>query len=275
MESSVASRNPFDLLSENPITESQQAKSSQKKQTKPSTKDNAAPRPGPQGTRYPARGGYRNVVHVDSSSDASFDRRRRGGPRSERGRGATRGGRRAFDRHSGTGLVDSEKKTTQGWLGKDNVTVADGEKAAEDAQKDSQDAAGAETPVENAVEEEEDNTLTLEQYYKERAAKLLSDTKEARKANQGVTIDASQLKESVTVSKEEEEFFSATAGSKARKNKQQKEKVHVAIEQRFNQQESRRGGRGGHRDNRFGPGSRRQNRSKPIDISSSADFPAL
>ncbi|KAJ1679875.1 hypothetical protein EV182_001144 [Spiromyces aspiralis] len=313
MESSVASRNPFDLLSENPVSSApqQQAKDSQKESSSGAQKKSSATTSkkggnasAPRGTRQPTRSGFRNPRSGDllpcddvlydagilltskgygdpaGESDAAPERRirgrGRGGPRGERGRG----GRRQFDRHSGTGLVDSEKKNVQGWLGDDKATVDDAEKAATEAKVDNQAAESGEASPTTPVEEE-DNTITLEEYLKNRASKASPKPKVVRKANEGVTVDAAQLKDAKPLEKAEDELFaSKLTSSKARKNKQQKEKVHVAIEQRFNEPEgARRGGRFGREGGpRFGGNRRQQTQARqanPINLASQDEFPSL
>ncbi|KAI9506427.1 hypothetical protein BX070DRAFT_180864, partial [Coemansia spiralis] len=185
----------------------------------------------------------------------------------QRGRGGSvRGRGRQFDRHSGTGLVDSEKKEKQGWLGDNAAVVADGEKAAEEAQKDSQD--GTATP---AAEEPEEVVKTLDDYLKERNSNKVDAKRTLRKANEGV--DKSQLKNSVALEKVEEDFFAPQVAPKARKQKERKEKIHVDIEQRFVDEQRR----GAFRNTRNGPrtNDRRGPRQNRININDERDFPSL
>ncbi|KAJ1951855.1 hypothetical protein EC988_003871, partial [Linderina pennispora] len=223
---------------------------------------------------YPTRGGHRRTVGRNAGAseetaaypthDKSRSRQAARGPRGrpEGGRPA----RRQFDRHSGTGLVDSEKKEKQGWLGDDKATVEDGEKAAEQAKKDGQETA---TP---APEEVEEDVKTLEDYLKERATVSVDTDREIRKANEA-GVDKKQLKEAVQFSREEDVFFAPVATQKSRKSKNQKEKVFVDIEQRFVDEQRRgafRGGRGGQRG-----GDRRGPRQGRVDVNDQRAFPSL
>ncbi|CAG8692466.1 1523_t:CDS:2 [Dentiscutata erythropus] len=148
---SVASRNLFDLLVDNedvdPIV--QEKESSKKESTttvvvqKKVDRSRATPKEARIRHEYPQRGGFKaaptNNRNEDTRSGAA-PRDRNVGPRlsgrrgeegdypnrtgrgarsSERGRGGGRGGGnrrgREFDRHSGTGKYDSEKKENQAW----------------------------------------------------------------------------------------------------------------------------------------------------------------
>jgi len=271
--SSIVSRNPFQPLDGSSPNGALVKSDAQKKETsskKESSTFNKKETTGAsaRGSRYPSRGGYRNVVPVDGDSQPSRRSGRKTG--SERGRGSSRGGRRPFDRHSATGLVDSEKKKTQGWLGKDGATVTDAQQAAEEASKDfaSPEGEAAPEPV------EENNTITYEQYIKEQAAPSVSQVKEARRPNEGVTIDSSVLVEAVPLKKEEGIFFAATTTTKSRKSKQLKEKIHVAIEQRFIEPEQQRRGRFGKGDSRV-QNFHGKSCAEKIDINNKSEFPSL
>lgn len=163
---SVASKNPFSVLDEESSRPSSPAPAADPapvpaQPTSKSSKGNQRGRGGPasRGGRYYNRGGGANK-NTDTNRDtttaeepaagAESNRRRFDGERREgregrgRGRGNRGGGRgRAFDRHSGTGKTDSEKKVHQSWGGDDGSTELKVEEAAtNDAAAESADAAG-------------------------------------------------------------------------------------------------------------------------------------
>ncbi|KAJ2782217.1 hypothetical protein H4R18_002426 [Coemansia javaensis] len=218
---------------------------------------------------YPSRGGLRGANREPRAMDPPADSEKaRLGPvhQSQRGRGAPRGRGRQFDRHSGTGLVDSAKKEKQGWLGAPEDMPADGAQAAEDAKKDAQD--GAATPVD---EEPEEAVKSLEDYLKERSANSIDAKRTVRKANEA-GVDKSQLKEGVALQKTTESFFEPTATRKTQRQKERKVKQFVDIEQRFNDQGrgAFRGGRGG------GPRpERRPTRGAQVNLGDKNAFPTL
>ncbi|KAJ2556729.1 hypothetical protein EV175_001808 [Coemansia sp. RSA 1933] len=221
------------------------------------------------------RGGSRRTFVRDSAETPEYVSSGRTDNRSQRPRGgaAPRWRGRQFDRHSATGLVDSEKKEKQGWLGDTEALVADGEKATEEAKKDNQD--GAATPV-PAAEEPEEVIKTLDDYLKEKSSKKLDSARNLRKANEG-GVDKSQLKAGVALQRVEEDFFVATVGPKTRKQKERKEKIHVDINQHFVDQQRR----GAFRSNRNEGGPRNSNndrrpkRPQRANINDERDFPSL
>ncbi|KAI8325716.1 hypothetical protein GQ54DRAFT_193160 [Martensiomyces pterosporus] len=282
-EMSVASSNLFALLPDNAEDTEVNvniAKQAKKKAPAKAAATPAAPaaeraRPAERSLKrdYPARGGHRRVAGREAAGGdetvyPTHDKdRSRAAARGGRGRGPARGGRRQFDRHSATGLVDSEKKEKQGWLGDDKATVEDGEKAADEAKKDGEE--GAATP---AVEEEEEVVKTLEDYLKERASSAVDTERTIRKANDA-GVDKNQLKGSVTLDKKEDVFFAPIAAQKSRKQKDRKEKVFVDIEQRFTDEQRRgafRGGRGGARNERRGGA-----RQARVSVNDERAFPSL
>ncbi|CAO3635252.1 unnamed protein product [Cunninghamella blakesleeana] len=200
------------------------------------------------------------------------DRRGRGDKRQQNGR-PQRG--RQFDRHSGTGIADSEKKEKQGW--------GHPETAEAEAAKDTispNDPAAAEEPA-TPVEPEE-VVKTLDEYLAEKANKSLKVGRpEARKANEG--SDDAKWKNTVEfVKTQETEYFSAKEKSSVKKEKVRKEKVVVEIEQRFQEKsrfrsEERRGGRGGDRRGRGGNNRRnnRQSNGPSVNLQDDAAFPSL
>ncbi|KAL4243537.1 RNA binding protein HABP4/SERBP1-like protein [Abortiporus biennis] len=242
--------------------------------------------------------------------------RGRGRGRGDRGRG--RGGHgRVFDKHSATGKTDSEKKIHQGWGGDEGVSELKAEvSAVTDAAADATEggwgeqtteswgAAIADAPAEGAspaaegekgegrrgrerVEEEEDNTLTLDQYLQQQKEKELAlvPKLETRKANEG---DDSIWKDAVVVNKKDEEetayFVGKTKASAPKTKVEKKEKVFLEIDARF-ERPSRggrgRGDRGGERGERRG-GRGRGGRGRAngtnapsLDVDDQTAFPSL
>ncbi|KAJ1659157.1 hypothetical protein GGF44_003735 [Coemansia sp. RSA 1694] len=258
---SVVSTNPFALLPDDAadsfvnVVPSKAAAKQAPKKVVPVTP--AAERATPserasRGTGYASRGGPRRTVGTtraptDSAAPAyQPEEKDRSRPvhQSQRGRGSARGRGRQFDRHSATGLVDSEKKEKQGWLGDEKDLVTDGAQATEAAKKDNQDGTPA-APV--AEEEPEEVIKTLDDYMKERESASVDTKRTLRKANEA-RVDQSQLKGQVALDKKDEDFFSPIVAQKSRKQKVRKEKIFVDIEQRFADESSRRGAfRGGPR----------------------------
>ncbi|CDH58499.1 hypothetical protein RO3G_16296 [Lichtheimia corymbifera JMRC:FSU:9682] len=200
------------------------------------------------------------------------------GPREKR-RGGRQNGRpqrgRQFDRHSGTGIADSEKKEKQGW--------GHPETAEAEAAKDSlspKDPAAEEAAAAEAAEAEE-KVKTLEEYLAEKANKSLKvSLPEARKANEG--SDDKKWENAVAFVKEDEPEYFATNkdASKPKKSaeKPRKEKVVVEIEQRF--VEKPRGGfrgerRGGERRGRGNGRRGAKNNGPAVNIQDAAAFPSL
>ncbi|KAI8876377.1 hypothetical protein K501DRAFT_288927 [Backusella circina FSU 941] len=206
---------------------------------------------------------------------------------SRNGRGTGRGKRpprRQFDRHSGTGIVDSEKKVNQGW--------GHAETAEAEASKDTLDAKDPDAPEKEvaAPAEPEEVVKTLDEYLAEKANKSLKvSLPEARKANDN---DDSAFKGAVAHHKEELDDFYVNKDAKSAKKteKVRKEKVFVDIEQRFEEKSSprstggfrggnrrggsdRRGGRGGNSNRRGGSG--RSDKSPAINIQDATAFPSL
>lgn len=268
---------------------------------------------------YPSRGGPRKVyggapsaapigeVEVIGAKAAGFtnngrdDRGERrgggGGPRGRggRGRGAGRGrGGGRFDdrpdRHSTTGVHDTDRKVASGWGAEEgkqelqaetegwgDAKAAISPKVPEGADegwgagvteegspavngKADWGAGEAGTPDSNEKPvEEEDKTKTFEEYLAEKAAAIspLIGKKEARKPNEGA--DESQWKGAVQLVKgaeQEEVFFQVNKekkASNASSNKKNKEKTYIEVEPlgyRPPRTGGERGGRGGGRGGR-------------------------
>ncbi|KAK7463615.1 hypothetical protein VKT23_006958 [Stygiomarasmius scandens] len=279
---SVASRNPFALLDEGSRPASPPPKASAPPAPVPQRGTAQKSRGGPasRGGKYYARGGgARSAVRDSPAEDATdsaprkFDGERGRGRGRGGGRGAPRGGRRQFDRHSATGKTDSDKKIHQGWGGDDGTrelqdeTIATVDAAAE-AASPAADTWGAEAnasadawgssdapPADGSApdskpegrprrEEEEDNTLTLDQYMAQQKEKELGSVPklETRKANEGT--DGNIWKDVVPLEKSGEDAYFVGKGKAAPKARAKKEeKVFLEIDARF-ERPSRGGPRG-------------------------------
>ncbi|KAI8874912.1 hypothetical protein K501DRAFT_264490 [Backusella circina FSU 941] len=193
--------------------------------------------------------------------------RRQGGRPQKEGR-PQRG--RQFDRHSGTGIVDSDKKVKQGW---GNPETAEAEAAADVLSPSDPDAAEKEVA---APAEPEEVVKTLDEYLAEKANKSLKvSLPEARKANDS---DEAAFKGTVAFAKEEfQEFYVAKETKSSKKTeKVRKEKVFVEIEQRFQEKarpefrkNDRRGGRGN------GRRTQKNSASPAVNLEDSSAFPSL
>ncbi|KAG6879700.1 hypothetical protein C0992_012548 [Termitomyces sp. T32_za158] len=198
------------------------------------------PRAGPaaRGGKYYARGGAKSASTpaqngVEDAAPAEGQRKFEGRGRGRGGRGgAQRGGRRPYDKHSQTGKTDSDKKIQQSWGGADgNTELKVEEAAAVDATAEANEwtadagatgdwdtpAAGTATdaaptaegdkadgrPRKDKEPEEEDNTLTLDQYLAQQKDKesVVPKLEVARQANEGA--DSTIWKDVVPLSKAE------------------------------------------------------------------------
>ncbi|RCH91750.1 hypothetical protein CU098_010349, partial [Rhizopus stolonifer] len=165
------------------------------------------------------RGGRKNLSETNAAIDTTETNKQRpprpaGGGRSEfTGRG------RQFDRHSGTGIIDNEKKINQGW-GEAGTAEFEG---ANDV-LDPNDPAAGETRHARANEDTEDNTKTLDEYLAEKKnASHNLRLNQGRQANEGA--DDSQWKNTVVLEKEKDVFFVGKESEVKLKNKNKKEKV--------------------------------------------------
>ncbi|KII93514.1 hypothetical protein PLICRDRAFT_171257 [Plicaturopsis crispa FD-325 SS-3] len=232
-----------------------------------------------------------DVAAADAPAEGNrkFEGEGRGRGRGGRGRGGARGaggggGRgRPFDRQSQTGKTDSDKKLHNGWGGEDPVQELQAEVAAEtdanaEAAAPDGDAWGAPAGGDSAAwaapagdadaaapaaedgekrgrrerePEEEDNTLTLEQYLAQKKDESVVPKLEARKANEG----AEDWKDVTPLAKgAEAEYFAGKAKSAPKPRVKKEEKVFLEIDAHF-ERPSRgppRGGRGGERGGRGG-----------------------
>jgi len=284
--------------------------------------------PASRGGRYYPRGGAANKSTLREGQEGDADAaprenrrvegetrgRGRGGGRGGRGRGGPAGGRgRQFDRHSG-GLPDSDKKVNQGWGANEGKAELTAEVQGQtDAVKDSAadtwaeslapapentgdgwgggETAGATpngTGESRRPKEEEDNSLTLDEYLAQKAqSEVIPKIDAVRKPNEGV--DESQWKNAVPLAKAKEEgnYFvgKVKAAPKARVKKE--EKVHIEIDARF-ERPSRGGPRGGRgrggpdRDERprgtgrgRGRGDRHGAQQPDVNVADQAAFPSL
>ncbi|CDH56537.1 hypothetical protein RO3G_15607 [Lichtheimia corymbifera JMRC:FSU:9682] len=185
---------------------------------------------------------------------------------------------RKFDRHSGTGFVDSEKKINQGW--------GHAETAQEDAETDmptADDPAGEGTGGgSGTATPAEPNYKTLDEYkseepgLEERFRRL-----NARPANEGT--DESQWKNAVPLSRSEEDdvYFTSTKESQ-KKSKAKKEKVFLPIEHpphrpagRGGERRGGRGGRGGRGRGGRGGRGRGGREFANVNLSDANAFPTL
>ncbi|KAF2199105.1 hypothetical protein GQ43DRAFT_130916 [Delitschia confertaspora ATCC 74209] len=185
-----------------------------------------------------------------TGAEASGNGYRGRGGRGGRGRG--RGNPHIGDRHSRTGVADHEKQLAHGWGGQTGADELADEKAGEaiakeDEKEDGAIAAEAETPA--AEEEPEDKTKSYAAYLAELAEKKLSLAAEnVRKANEG---SSKKFPEGKALSREEEEeAYIAGSGGKAKRERQRKEKTIVELDDARLHSAPReslggRGGRGG------------------------------
>ncbi|KAK3808410.1 MAG: hypothetical protein J3Q66DRAFT_444370 [Benniella sp.] len=296
----MATTNIFDLLNDDAQDQEIQIPVA-KKDVKPAAKtaakpaatatksaDNKAPRKdGPRG------GKPRDDDGASAPRGPRFDRAPRDGsaPRGSRGgsrgsRGGPRGGRHGgFDRHSGTGIVDSENKENNR-LGDPTESSLGGEEDALSA--DTTAAAPAPEPA-----EPEEVVKTLEDYLAEKAAKSARVTlPEARTANDGA--DNSQWKNTQVLEIQEAEDFikmSKDSVAKTRKGKKDAKVLFTDIDIRFAEPAREparafRGGRGGDRGARGGrggrggnsaPGARRGpgSRGADVNVDDQELFPSL
>ncbi|KAF9382688.1 hypothetical protein BGX21_001756 [Mortierella sp. AD011] len=229
----MASTNIFDLLNDDAPDQTIQIPAV-KKEVKPAAAKPAATATKPADNKAPRKDGARGGKPRDGDDRAArgprFDRAPRDGaaPRAPRGgRNAPRNGRHGgFDRHSGTGIVDSENK--------ENKRLGDPTESSLEAEKDAatEDAAAATTPE---PVEPEAVVKTLDDYLAEKAAKAVKiSLPETRAANAG--SDDSQWKNAEVLCVEETGDFikmGKESVAKARKGKKESKVLIKDIEVRF------------------------------------------
>ncbi|KAG0745425.1 hypothetical protein G6F60_002943 [Rhizopus arrhizus] len=208
-------------------------------------------------------------LNKEAAKDEKKSRRPAKGERPTKDGRPRRG--RQFDRHSGTGIVDSEKKVNQGW-GKPGKSEAEGAKdTLKPADPDAPEQEAPATPAET-----EEAVKTLDEYLAEKANKALNIAlPEARKANDA---DESAFAGAVVHTKQElEDFYVSAKETKAaaKKEKARKEKVVVEIEQRFQEKprnDFRKNDRRGNRNN-----NRKAAKSNlaAVNLQDAAAFPSL
>ncbi|KAF8961695.1 hypothetical protein BGZ46_001301 [Entomortierella lignicola] len=222
----MASTNIFDLLNDDAQDQTIQIPVV-KKEVKPAAAKPAATATKPVDNKAPRKDGARGGKPRDNDAPRGprFDRAPRDGsapraPRGDRGGRAPRGGRHGgFDRHSGTGIIDSEKK--------ENKRLGDPTESSLEAEKDAavteEAAAAAPEPV-----EVEAPVKTLEDYLAEKAAKSLKIAlPEARAANAG--SDDSQWKNAQVLEVEETGDFIKMGKESIAKTKKGKKEAKVLI----------------------------------------------
>ncbi|KAJ7070988.1 hypothetical protein C8F01DRAFT_1244659 [Mycena amicta] len=274
---SVATKNPFALLEADDASRPSSPVGPVAAAPAPAARGAQKSRGGPaaRGGKYYARGGGAKPSVRDESSaveEAPQDKKSdvRGRGRGGASRGGPRGRGRQFDKHSQTGKVDSDKKINQGWgaqegnaeLKAEEAAISDANAEAAPAAADWGSPAGAtdwaspaadagDKPVDRDARpprrerepEEEDNTLTLDQYLaqqKDKESLVVPKLDGLRKANDGNT-----WKDVVALEKTESDAYfvgKTKATPKARAKKE--EKVFIEIDGRF-ERPSRGGPRGG------------------------------
>ncbi|KAF9959445.1 hypothetical protein BGZ72_009607 [Mortierella alpina] len=259
----MASANPFDLLNDD-AQDQEIHVPAVKKAVKPAAPKAAAPSaPKPTTTTADNKGPRKTTARPSQPKDNDtprgprYDRAPREGnvtPRAHGGSRAPRGGRGGrhggYDRHSGTGKMESENKENNR-LGDPTAAALEGEKDAALTAVES----GAATPE---LVEPEAVVKTLDDYLQERAAKALKiSLPKARAANSGT--DDSKWKDAKVLEVEETADFikmGKESVAKSRKGKKESKVLITDIEVRYaepaREQQSAprsafRGGRGGDR----------------------------
>ncbi|KAI7903017.1 uncharacterized protein BX663DRAFT_531112 [Cokeromyces recurvatus] len=208
------------------------------------------------GSRREATEGDASTSNYNHENPARSDKS--GGRFEYAGRG------RQFDRHSGTGIYDNEKKINRGW---GEAGTAEFQGAHDVLDPNDPDAAETGTP---RAETPQDNTKTLDEYLQEKKNTQNFRLEQGRKPNEGV--DDSEWKDAVVLEKEEGAYFVGKETETKLKSKNKKEKVYLEINQ-----PSHRPSRGGQRQGRGGRNNQRNNRSTEgtLNLSDSTAFPTL
>jgi len=314
---SVASRNPFALLDDESPSVAPQ-KSAPAPAPAAATKDAQKPRntPASRGGKYYNRGGGgkplasrdNNAGGIEEPVEGQkkFDGppRGRGRGRGARGGAGGRGGDRPsrgrqHDRRSQTGIVESEKQTHQSWGGDDGVQELQIEEqavtdaAVEAAEPTADEPADGEArqdrpPRREREPEEEDNTLTLDQYLAQKKENdVIPKLAGTRQANDGAEDDAWKNTVQLQKSEEEEAYFVGKTKATPKSRAKKEEKVYLEIDARFERPSRGRGGpgdRGGERRGARGGGrgGRGANRgaangrnAAAVDVGDESAFPSL
>ncbi|KAI9478506.1 MAG: hypothetical protein EXX96DRAFT_571174 [Benjaminiella poitrasii] len=174
---------------------------------------------------------------------------------------------RQFDRHSGTGIYDNEKKINRGW---GEAGTAEFQGAHDVLDPNDPDAAEAGTP---RAETPQDHTKTLDEYLQEKKSSQNFRLDQGRKPNEGV--DDSQWKGAVVLEREEDAYFVGKETETKVKSKTKKEKVYLEIDQPSHRSNSNN--RGGQRQGRGGRNNQRNHRNgeNTVNLSDSTAFPTL
>ncbi|KAL7270315.1 hypothetical protein RUND412_006981 [Rhizina undulata] len=277
MSASVASKNLYELLGNDPPEDETIPKPLPREVVKTTTTSKKRDEKPEGGNRRGGRraGGNEEVAFRDSEAPREHTRKEGDRPPRVRGGRGDRGGRpgrREYDRHSATGKVDSEKKVEQAWgtnkaesewadeRAAEHIADATGAEAAEDNTAPAEDAA-AEPVAEAAAEPEEEKQKTYDVYLAERAQRAaeLGPPSEVRRPNEGSRVDKKWAAAKELSRKEEEEDAYFVGENKDRfRNRERKQKTFLDIEPRYVEpREARRGGdrggRGGRGDRGRGP----------------------
>lgn len=186
----------------------------------------------------------KTVGHEANASKSTEDAPSRGTARG-RGRGRGSGTRREYDRRNATGKTDTAKATEQSW-----GNEAEAQQSASAEPIDAQDPAAPETSAPRAdeapaqEEEEEDNTVSYEEYLKQKAEKAsASSALKLRQANEGAD-DSKWGNQELTRESQNDTYFAGVQKAKAGSQKERKQKEMLEIEQRFYQAPAPTRGRG-------------------------------
>lgn len=310
---SVATKNPFALLDDEDASRPSTPPPAPAQAAPPPTRGSQKPRAAPssRGGKYYPRGGGAKLPPKDANQSpaeepASDNQRKSEGGRARgrgsRGGGPGRGGRRPYDRHSQTGKTDSDKKLHQGWGGDDGNTEL---KAEEAATVDAAVEATPESPAQDAPEgtqedkpeaarprrerepEEEDTTLTLDQYLAQKKEKDTNVPKleATRQANEGVGDEIWKDATVLTKNEDEESYFVGKTKSTHKARSKKEEKVFIEIDGRFDRSDRgrgrgrgdrARGGGGGGRGRGGARGGRQNGTGGPaLDVDDQTAFPSL
>ncbi|KAK4964158.1 hypothetical protein LTR28_003997 [Elasticomyces elasticus] len=275
MTSSVASKNTYELLGNDPELDSdREPEPPTKVVDKPvqrTGKRNSAADGHPKDAPKPAGGARGGRQEAFTGSEHEPNEHRDAGSRGRGSRGGRgfggRGNRAARDdRHDHSGIGEHAKQAAHGWGAETGPSEWEDEKAGEAMAKEEEkdrtdiipdapvDAEGHHPGDEAAAAaaEPEDKSKSYEQYLAElmeKKAALGGGTLEARKANEGST---KKFPEGKAVTRVEEENFIAGSGGKAKRERERKQKNTLDIDQTW--VESEGGDRGGFRGGRGGRG---------------------
>jgi len=276
------------------------------KTTKPAAKSSKAeeaktqaPRERKQKTERPPRGEKggnrrdRGYDGEDKPSKPESEEGRKGGKGRDRGsKGGKKGGRREYDRHSGTGRGKGSSRDGAGKFNWGEKTDGAQEQIADAA--DNENKAPADAPPVEVEEEEEDNSMSFDEYMKAKAEKkTVGGTLNLRK------IDASEGPTGVEYKRDGDGRDDAMAGIVFNDSYDGKVKNHDEKEERegwvvadtvLNMKfvdpnagkggDGRKGGKKGGRNDRSNDrGGRGKGQSKPhqgkIELSDTQAFPSL